>query len=255
MDTPEELVKEAIARGFDSLGFSAHSYVDCKATGLITLEELRQYNEEVSHLKEKYRGVIDIYRGIEYDLYSDQDYAGYEYTIASIHYLKTTLGRRCIDFTMEDTDDLIRECYGGDAMKYAKAYYEALSSIGDVGKFDILGHMDIVTKYNEGSRLFDTSSKEYRNYAISAIDALVGKIPIFEVNTGVVARGYKSEPYPSLDLMRELYRRGFKVAITSDCHNKNQLDFYFDKASQMLKEAGFKSKVQLTPTGFVEVEL
>ena len=88
-----------------------------------------------------------------------------------------------------------------------------------------------------------------------AIAALKGKIPLFEVNTGAIGRGYKTAPYPQTEFLKEFHRQGFGVVITSDCHDKNYLDCFYTQSRQMLAEAGFKSQWILTDDGFKEVAL
>ena len=86
-------------------------------------------------------------------------------------------------------------------------------------------------------------------------DALRGKIPFFEVNTGAIARGYKTQPYPAMPFLKEFFACGFGAIITSDCHNKDYLDCGFDLAREMLSEAGFRSRFILTKNGFKEVAI
>jgi histidinol-phosphatase (PHP family) len=69
-----------------------------------------------------------------------------------------------------------------------------------------------------------------------AIEALAGKIPYFEVNTGAIARGYRTTPYPMPFIIKEFQRRGFGVVLTSDCHNVAFLDCWFEEAAELLKE-------------------
>ena len=88
-----------------------------------------------------------------------------------------------------------------------------------------------------------------------AIHALRGKIPFFEVNTGAIARGYTDAPYPQMEFLQELKRCGFGALITSDCHDRNYLDCYFDEARELLTAAGFRSRWILTDGGFCEVEV
>ena len=85
--------------------------------------------------------------------------------------------------------------------------------------------------------------------------SLKGKIPLFEVNTGAISRGYTTLPYPQMEFLKEFKNCGFGAVITSDCHDKNFLDCGFDNAKTLLLEAGFKSKYVLTDNGFKEVAL
>jgi histidinol-phosphatase (PHP family) len=60
--------------------------------------------------------------------------------------------------------------------------------------FDIIGHFDLVAKNNERGRFLDTAAKEYPDLGLEAIHALKGEIPFFELNTGAIARGYRTAP-------------------------------------------------------------
>ncbi|MBO5879040.1 MAG: PHP domain-containing protein [Clostridia bacterium] len=253
-DTPREMAEEAIKRGFDSLGFSMHSYVSASKLG-ITPERIEAFKKEIPKLKEEFSGKLEIFMGMEYDLLSDCSPEGYDYTLAAVHYLNTDIGKRGFDISLDGTVNYINTCFGGDAMRFAKAYYEQLADAESYGKFDIIAHFDILTKNNELGKFLDTSTKEYLDLAFSAADALKGKIPFFEVNTGAVARGYRSSLYPQIEILKRLKELGFGVTISSDCHNKLFLDYYFDEAREYLIAAGFKSKVILTSGGFREVAL
>ena len=254
-DTPEEMIAAAMAAGFDSLGFSIHSYMSCSKSGFLSLEKQASYNVEIERLKEKYRGTFPIYRGVEFDVYADSPWQGYDYTIASVHYLHTSEGLVSFDVGLERTLAYVDKYFEGDGMKFAKAYYEALAGAADHGKFDIIGHFDLVTKNNELHRFIDTDAKEYKSYFADAVRALRGKIPFFELNTGAIARGYRSTPYPAPDILKLLRENGFGATISSDCHNKQYVDFGYDMAAELLRASGFSSKFVLTDHGFEEVGL
>ena len=254
-DTPEEMIAAAIAAGFGSLGFSIHSYMSCSKSGFLSLEKNEKYNAEIERLKEKYKGVFPIYRGIEQDIFADYPPNGYDYAIGSVHYLHTSDGLVSFDVGLEKTLSYVEKYFAGDGMKFAKAYYEALATAPDYGRFDIIGHFDLITKHNETHPFIDIESKEYKRYYTEAIDALVGKIPFFEVNTGAVARGYRTTLYPSLEITKLLREKGFGATISSDCHDKRYVDFGYAEAAEFLREAGYRTKFILTENGFEEVEL
>ena len=254
-NTPEEMVQEAIARGFDSLGFSMHSYMSCSQLEGVTLEKLEVYKKEIVRLKEAYRDRLEIFLGIEYDYYSDCSHDEYDYSIISVHYLKTHEGIQCFDMDLTRVQDYIKRYFDDDAMKFAKAYYSLLAQAPKLGKFDIVGHFDLITKNNEVGKFLDTGSKEYLSCALETVHALAGKVPFFEVNTGAVARGYRTSPYPQMEILKELKAAGFGAVISSDCHNKKFLDHGFEDARELLRAAGFDSRFVLTRNGFREVEL
>ena len=255
LDTPEELVLSAIEKGFSSIGFSGHSFTTYSKAFEKIGDNTRKYRKSVSDLKEKYKDQIEIYLGLEVDMFSGVDLSDYDYLIGSVHYLRD--GERYIDFDkdIDVVENVINTFFEGDGMMYAKAYYNTLAQLPNYGKFDIIGHFDIITKHCERKMFFDMTSKEYLNAAFDAMEALRGKIPFFELNTGAMARGYRTTPYPCDVLLKEFRRLGFGVVITSDCHDKMKIDYKFDEAAQLLKECGYKEKYILKKSGFEAVSL
>lgn len=254
-DTPEQMVLVAIEKGFDSIGFSGHSYMYYSNYVQMTPEKTEKYKSEIALLKQKYQDKIDIFCGLEFDMYSKVDIDGYDYLIGSVHYLKCGDEFVGFDRSAEEVKRVIDAYFDGDGMKYAKTYYQTLAELSKYGSFDIIGHFDIITKHSDNVRFFDETSSEYKKYVLEAADALRGKIPLFEVNTGAIARGYRITPYPSMYIMKELKNMGFGVCITSDCHNAKYLDCAFKESAELLKASGFREKYILTKSGFVAVAL
>ena len=221
----------------------------------MTVQRTADYKAEISALKSKYQGIIDVFLGLEFEFYSDVETEGFDYLIGSVHYLD--LGGRILGFDRgyAETVDYINGNFSGDGLAFSKSYFETVAMLPQKRNFDIIGHFDILTKNNEGGNLIDTTSKKYLDLGYEAIHALKGKIPFFEVNTGAIARGYRSSPYPGRDFLREFLNCGFGAVITTDCHDKNFLDCYFDEAEELLSSVGFKSKWILTDSGFKEVKL
>ena len=255
-DTPEELILEAVKKGFGSIGFSEHSYMGFSDYPYqMTVADMANYMAEVRCLKQKYKGIIDVFCGLELEFYSDVPLDGFDYLIGSVHYLD--FGEKPLGFDrgFEETIRYVDTHFSGDGMAFAKKYYETLIRLPEKGKLDIIGHFDTLTKNNEKGKFIDTASKEYLDLGYEAIHALKGKIPLFEVNTGAISRGYRTAPYPQMEFLKEFNRCGFGVVITSDCHDKNYLDCFYTQSRQMLAEAGFKSQWILTDDGFKEVAL
>ena len=103
--------------------------------------------------------------------------------------------------------------------------------------------------------MFDTTDPAYREAAVKAAEALVGKVKYFEINTGAIARGYRTMPYPDPFILKEMKRLGFCAVISSDCHDRNFLDCAYDEAARLLKEAGFTEHYVLKEEGFVAIPL
>ena len=254
--TPEEIVQEAICRGFDSIGFSEHSYMSFSPSiSQMPVEKTEDYMREIRALKEKYRGKIEVFCGLEFEFYSEVPLDGFDYLIGSVHYMAFDGGIFGFDRKLDVVQEYIRDHFGGDGMAFAKRYYELVARLPERGNFDILGHFDVLTKNNELGHFIHTTDPAYIRMGFDAIHALKGKIPLFEVNTGCIARGYRSAPYPQMDFIKEFCKCGFGAVLSTDCHNKDYLDTYFEEARLLLREAGFTTRWILTDEGFKEVEL
>lgn len=255
-DTLEEMVLAAIEKGFDSIGFSGHSYMDIYADFSMDEEKAASYRKEIGQLKEKYGNQIKIFCGLEKDNYTPMSLEGYEYLIGSVHVMRYEDQLLFIDWTAERTRETIEKVFGGDGIAYAKHYFEAVADLPNHGSFDILGHFDLLTKFNEQEPdLFDTQCEQYRAAATKAAESLVGKVKFFEVNTGAISRGYRSTPYPDPYIIKEMKRLGFGAIISSDCHDRNFLDCGYEDAKRLLLEAGFTEHFVLKDEGFVAIPL
>lgn len=254
-DSPEEIVLCAIEKGFSSIGFSGHSFNPYSEFWSKVGDKTKEYKKEVLTLKEKYKDKLDVFLGLEVeDCYPvcDNDF---DYLIGAVHFLDVGDTYVTFDRDANRVQEVINLYFGGNGMEFVKAYYRALGKLHTRGKFDIIAHFDLITKNYDKANFFDITSKEYKNAVFEALEELNGKIPFFEVNTGAIARGYRKTPYPMPDIIKELKRRGFGAVITSDCHNKNMLDYKFDDATELLKSCGYKEKYILTKQGFTAVAL
>jgi histidinol-phosphatase (PHP family) len=78
---------------------------------------------------------------------------------------------------------------------------------------------------------------------------------LFEVNTGAIARGYRTSPYPSDNLLRVLKNEGADIILTSDCHNADYLDCEFAETKRRLLDIGFREMVVLCNHKFTKIPI
>ena len=252
-DTPEQVLEMAMEKGFCSIGFSSHSRT---ATYPVPAADGAEYKAAIRALAEQYRDRIEVFCGLEVDSFHTMStLEGYDYLIGSVHHVRNARGDVGVDRSEETVREGIRTLFDGDGLAYAKAYYAALAELPSAGSFDIVGHFDLLCKHAENTSFFDPFCKEYERAAFEAIDALAGKIPFFEVNTGAIARGYRKTPYPFPNILRELKRRGFGAVISSDCHDARYLDCCFAQATALLRACGFTEQYILTQNGFQAIPL
>lgn len=253
-NTPEEVVLEAIAKGFGAIGFSGHCYMPIVQYSM-TAESTVDYCKEVNRLKEVYADRIDVFLGLEYDPCCPIDPVGYDYLIGSLHDLYLDGAYYEFDGPPPHYSGMVQEHFGGDGLAFAKEYYRQLAQLPDKAPIDIIGHYDLITRYHDTQPLFDWNDKAYRNAAIEAAEALAGRVPLFELNTGAVCRGNRTTPYPQDFIIKELKRLGFGVVITSDCHQKEKMDFWFEEGKEFLRACGYTQRHILTKDGFIPVPL
>lgn len=240
-NTPEEMVLSAIESGFTDLGFSDHAYTDFDLSYCVKLENYDALKSAIGAMKDKYGDRINIYCGTELDAYSP-DYVteGFDYYIGACHYVHGADG---IYYPVDSSADTTREAlvngFGGDENAFWKNYYEKVAELAQKDPVYI-AHFDLPLKY----RLLNEDCPEYRDLALSVLDAFLDRdIPV-EVNTGALARGSSDKIYPSLFLLERIRERNGRVIFGSDCHNAGKLDFAFDKARELVRSAGIKTFVQ-----------
>ena len=225
-NTAEEMVLEAVRLGLDTVGISDHSTGD--PCGM-THEDRAAYKAEIARLKEKYAGRIRLLCGLERDFLTD-DFTEYDYTIGSVHWLKMPDGHRIsIDWTAEKLREGAVKYFGGDMYALAEAFYEAESRVAEVTKCDIIGHFDLVTKFNEVDPSMDLRHPRYVRAWQQAADALLKAGKPFEVNTGAICRGYRTSPYPSAEIRQYILDHGGRLLLSSDAHAKENITFGFDR--------------------------
>ena len=254
--TAEEVVLSAIDAGMDVLGFSEHSFHSHPTVfGMKSPERQEEYRKEIERLKVVYADRIKILCGIEQDSQSGVPTDVYDYVIGSVHYISLN-GELCsVDHTAEITLNAIQKHCGGDPMLYAKAYFEAVARVEEDTQCDIVGHFDLLTKFDERAAIFDTGDPRYIKAGLEALDALLEKDVIFEVNTGAMSRGYRTTPYPAPIFLRRIAEKRGNVVLSSDAHNKNHLTYGFDVALQIIKASGIGSVLTMTKDGWKNITI
>lgn len=252
-NTAEEMVQKALDLGFSALGFAEHSQTGDPDY----MDEGREaaYAEELTRLKEQYKGKIDLLWGIEQDYFSLRPAKKeYDYIIGSVHTIKHNGKIIDVDYSLERTKRDLAENYT-DPYDYVEDYFSHVANLPQVTPMDIIGHLDLLTKWQERELLFDENHPRYRAAAEEALKALIPLGIPFEVNCGAMARGYRTAPYPAKPLLRSIYERGGEIIINGDCHNAESLGFGFDQALKLAKECGFTRTVVLSSKGkqFVEI--
>ena len=225
---PEEMIQEGLRRGLTRIGISDHSFVEMDDSSM-SPDSIEPYRREMARLKEKYAGKIDVRYGLERDYYTET-FEDYDYVIGSVHWVRMPDGHRmCVDWTAEKLAEDCRKYFDGDWYALAEAYYALEADVVRRTKCDIIGHFDLVSKFNEQAGWFDQRHPRYTAAWHRAADALLQTGKPFEINTGAISRGYRTEPYPARDIRDYLRRHGARFILSSDAHQKENICFQFEK--------------------------
>ena len=235
-NTAEEMVRSAIEKGFNCVGISGHSYTHFDESYCMSREDTERYRHDISWLKRKYSKKINLLCGIEQDYYSDEPTDGYDYVIGSVHYLKIGDEYIPVDENAEILRNAAEKHCDGDLYKLCELYYETVSDVVNRTNCSIIGHFDLITKFNEKEKLFDESNPRYVAAWKKALDKLLETGKIFEINTGAVSRGYRTLPYPSSEIIDYIKQNGGKLILSSDAHSAENIGFDFDKYEKYIDD-------------------
>jgi histidinol-phosphatase (PHP family) len=257
----EDYIKEAINRGFQVFGFSAHAPVLFDSIWNMRQESFDEYMATTKALKEKYKDVIEIYTGLETDFYPQcidfRAVPGIDYTIGSVHFLKHEESGEflSVDGSPEDFEYSLHKGFNGDIQAFGRAYYGELRKMLCTMPPSILGHMDVFRKNNKGNKYFHEDDAWYRAEVIKTLEIIKQSQVIIEVNTGGISRGYVTEPYPSRWILEACHDMGIPVMINSDTHHPETIDFYYPEACALLKSIGFRHQRVLFGDEWRDIDL
>lgn len=251
-NTPEEIVLAAIEKGFSTIGFSGHAYIDSETS--FCIQEEAAYLAEINRLKAAYEDQICILLGTEEDSRHLVNRRNYDYIIGSSHYSFRNGTYYPLDFYPELVTDCLKD-WDNDPLALAEDYYRSFCQYIHSRKPDIIGHFDLITKFDETEQCFFSQIPQYHKIAAHYMKEALKSQCLVEVNTGAIFRGYRTTPYPSLDLLRVIKENDGKVILSSDSHCADALGYAFSEAIALLKDIGFRERYTLTPNGPKKISL
>ncbi len=226
--TVDEYIQKAIELGIDIYGFSEHAPMDFDPNYRLAFEEMQAYTDDILNAKERYKNDINILFGYEVDyLPGHMDdrvlQATVDYLIGSVHF---------IDKWSFDNPEFIAGWKNKDIDEIWKAYFEATEAMARSGKFDIVGHLDLIKVFKF------LPKKDVRILAKDALHAIKRSNMVLEVNTAGLRKPI-GELYPSRALLEEAYTLDIPITFSSDAHSVEQVGFSYDLATALVKEIGY----------------
>jgi len=226
---PREMADAAVAAGLNRMGFSGHSHTAFDESWCMSPSGTEAYRDEVRALQDEYSEGLSIFCGVEQDLYSDASTAGYDYVIGSVHYLIAEGEYLPVDESKALLCAAADRHFGGDIYSLVEAYYDTVSRVSEIPGCSVIGHFDLIAKFNEKEPLFDEADPRYTSAWQNAAEKLLLSGLPFELNTGAISRGWRTVPYPAPIILQWLAGKGARFLLSSDCHSPDTLCFGFSE--------------------------
>lgn len=243
----EQVVKDAVRMGINELCFTDHvdygikrdwdcgKPIEYRNGEPFANVDYPAYVSQIEALKEKYRDQIALKLGLEFgmQMHTIPQYERlferypFDFIILSVHQVEDK------EFWTQDFQR------GRTQEEYNRRYYEEmLNLVKCYHNYSVLGHMDLIVRYDEAGIYPFGKVKAYVEEILKTVIADGKGI---EINTSSKRYGL-SDTTPSMDILR-LYRElgGEIITIGSDSHKPEHLGAYLQETKELLKELGFRS--------------
>ena len=233
----DEVAAEAYASGMTAIGFSEHVYAPYDTDVCMREGTALAYREACRRLRKQYEGRMAVYCGIEQDIFAEEPTDGYDYIIGAVHYVYLNGEYLTVDWK-RDTLDRAAYLLGGDMLSVTEEYYRIVAQVVEQTHCQLIAHFDLISKLNEREHLFDENDPRYIAAWQRAADRLLKTGVPFEINTGAISRGYRTDAYPALPIRRYLRDHGARFVLSSDSHAKETLRSHFEYEERLCREEG-----------------
>jgi histidinol-phosphatase (PHP family) len=230
--TIDAYILRAIDLGIKIYGFSEHAAMDFDEGYRLGFDEMEAYQNDILSAKEKYRDRIDILLGYEVDWlpgHMDERVLGAEvdFLIGSVHF---------INKWSFDNPEFIGGWKDRNVDEIWQAYFEAITEMAKSGKFDIVGHLDLIKVFKY------LPKKDIRLLAKEALHTIKASGMVLEVNAAGLRKPI-GEIYPSKALLQEAYALDIPITFGSDAHAVDQVGAGLEEAYVLAKSIGYTKAV------------
>jgi len=230
--TIDEYIQRAIELGIDIYGFSEHAPMDFDEKYRLPFCDMDAYVKDVLDAKERYKNEIEILLGYEVDYlpgHMDERVlsAKVDYLIGSVHF---------IDKWSFDNPEFIGGWKTKDVDEIWKAYFEATEAMVKTGKFDIVGHLDLIKVFKYMPK------QDVRLLAKDVLKAIKKSGMVMELNAAGLRKPV-GEVYPSKALLEVAYELDIPITFSSDAHAVDQVGFGYETTTSLAKSVGYTQAV------------
>lgn len=250
--TVEEYIKRAIELGIDVYGFTDHAPMDFDPKYRMSLSHKEFYENTILHFKKIYEKDINILLGYEVDFMQNVPMldeilnSKVDYLIGSIHFLEPKKNSNDNEPWGFDNPEFIGKYEKKNIDDIWIDYFEAIRLLAKCGKFDIVGHLDLIKVFKY------LPKKDIRVIAKDAMNQIKESNMVIEVNSAGLRKPIE-QPYPSKELLEMAYELEIPITFSSDAHNVEQIGFAYDEVTNLAKEIGYKKCIYFNNRDKIEV--
>jgi histidinol-phosphatase (PHP family) len=151
----------------------------------------------------------------------------YDYVIGSVHRVGGEEVDRYPDADIYDK---------WDTYELYEAYYENVRKAALSGRFDVLGHPDLI-------KIFRHFPKgDITNMLEETADAVAESGIVVDVNAAGLRRPI-GEIYPSRAFLEMFHRRGVPIILSSDAHAREEVAAGYDESLKVVHHVGYREVV------------
>ncbi len=215
-----EYCRVAYERGIRQIGITEHDrYLD--DIDLAAFQEAREMSQDVGLRL----GIeIDFVPGAEERMDRDASALPYDYVIGSVH----RVDEEEVDRASEQE---IYERY--ETYDLYEAYYANVRKAALSGRFEVLGHPDLIKIF----RRFP--DRDITLILEETADAVAESGVVVDVNAAGLRKPV-GEIYPARDFLQMFHRRGVPIILSSDAHAPDQVAMGYDKSLKLVHDVGYR---------------
>jgi histidinol-phosphatase (PHP family) len=242
-----DVVERAIALGFTHYGLSEHAprfrTEDLLSDELdLTPADLQSvfndYRLTAQALRDDCANRLAIFVGFETERLPPGDLrtrmaelrrSGFDYVVGSVH----DMDGRWLDVSPEQTSHAAEAAGGFEQLHLA--YFDAVADLVAALKPEVVGHIDLVRKFEPAGFTF---SKRVMTRVEQALQVVRDTGAVLDVNCGAWRRGY-GPVYPLPEILRLAHRMGIGVTLGDDSHGVASVGVGLEASVAAIREAGY----------------
>lgn len=214
-----EYCEVAGSRGIRQMGITEHD----RFLEDIDLDAFREAKERSSQVALRLGIEVDFVPGREEEMDRFAGALPYDYVIGSVH----RVGGEEVD------NPGVRDVYERyDSYELYEAYYENVRAAALSGRFEVIGHPDLI-------KIFRTyPDRDVTPMLEETADAVAESGVAVDVNSAGLRKPV-GEIYPSRDLLQMFHRRGVPIILSSDAHAAHEVGAGYEKSLKLVKDVGY----------------